>query len=75
MNEMDRREAFFWGCILGVWIVISVVLLGCAPQPDMDTSTEQGRQRAIALSPSYRPPVATSTPAETAQQAWECRVP
>lgn len=75
MKTTKPLEAFLWGCALGLVLVTFLRLIsGCAPQPDMDTSTEQGRQRAIALSPSYQPPVATSTPVETAQQAWERRV-
>lgn len=75
MKMTTPREAFLWGCAFGLVLVTFLHLIsGCAPQPDMDTSTEQGRQRAIALSPSYQPPVATSTPTETVQQRWERRV-
>lgn len=75
MKMTTPREAFLWGCAFGLVLVTFLHLIsGCAPQPDMDTSTEQGRQRAIALSTSYQPSVATSTPTETAQQAWERRV-
>lgn len=73
MKMTAPREAFLWGCALGLVLATFLQLIsGCVPQPDMDMSTEQGRQRAIALSPGYQPPVATSTP--TAQQRWEWRV-
>lgn len=73
MNKTRPLEAFLWGCALGLVLIAFLTLIaGCGiAQPDMDTSTPQGRQRAIALSPGYRPQVATSTPAESAQRAWE----
>lgn len=71
MNDtIEKICAFLIVAAAVAWSVLGC----CVPQPDMDTSTEQGRQRAIALSTSYQPSVATSTPTETAQQAWERRV-
>lgn len=71
MNDtIEKICAFLIVAAAVAWSVLGC----CVPQPDMDTSTEQGRQRAIALSPSYQPPVATSTPTETVQQRWERRV-
>lgn len=76
MNKTRPLEAFLWGCALGLVLIAFLALIaGCGiAQPDMDTSTEQGRQRAIALHPGYQPQVAAGTPAESAQRAWERRV-
>lgn len=80
MKNTGPLEAFLWGCALGLVLIAFVALLaGCPAQPDMDTSTAQGRLRAIALDRNYRPgltdaPTATSTVVESAQRAWERRV-